>query len=197
MSSHLDALGPLLAAGAILLVACGSSEDSAPGSGSQPSTEAMIADLCQKLAALPCAIANTEASCLQVNQTHVAAAQQEDCQAELAQYLKCAASHPPTCVPGATVSPPEEPYPAASSDCGDYYLAFSNCYTGLSLDECVVSAPTATCGIKCPNLSSICTGPDPSGPVDCTCDSGPRAGTMFSAGDCGVDLDWATGHHCK
>lgn len=54
---------------------------------------------------------------------------------------------------------------------------------------------TSSCEISCgSSYAAQCTGPD-TGPVDCTCTSGPRAGDSFSAGDCNA-LDGAAADLC-
>lgn len=65
--------------------------------------------------------------------------------------------------------------------------------------SCELSSSSAngmsTCDVSCgSSYAAHCTGPD-TGPVDCTCTSGPNAGDTFSAGDCSA-LEGAAADLC-
>jgi hypothetical protein len=169
-------------------VACGGSSDTTAA----PSTQELIDDLCGKLAALDCARPDEAATCHQQAQEDQADAAQEGCEAELNAYYHCAATKAVYC--GGSME--TAPHPMVADDCSDLRTAFGVCWSRLD-PLCGVGVGMGTCSINCSNLSSACTGPDPNGPVDCVCDSGPKTGTTFQATDCSKNLIWATGHQCQ
>jgi hypothetical protein len=181
---HAVAFGGL----AFAFAACGGSADGT----TEPSSDQLIADICAKKAAMPCASSSEQQDCLGDLQVDQADAQQEGCQAELSLYLKCASSHPLYC--GGV--PEQPPSPHAADECGALHVAFGECYSRIPAD-CGVGVGAGTCSILCPDFSSICHGPDPNGPVDCSCDKGPHQGTTFHANDCAKSLVYATGHTCR
>lgn len=170
------------------LLACGGSGDDEPA----PNAGALAAELCAKQAAMDCAAPQEEQTCLARLQIDLADAAQEGCQPELQSYLSCATSHPLHC--GGI--PEELPHPVIDDACSELSLAFGRCYTRIA-EECGVGVGDGTCFLKCPSFSSACTGWDPNGTVECSCDTGPKAGTTFQATDCGKNLAWATGHLCQ
>ncbi|MBE7486323.1 MAG: hypothetical protein HS104_40930 [Polyangiaceae bacterium] len=173
-------------------LACAGSSDEEP----VPSTEAMITDLCRKVASAKCDTVEDEQACAEELQEDQSRATQEGCRTQLDAYLSCAVSKPIGCT-----SYDGPSFPTVDESCGELRVAFGECWTKLS-GMCAVgvgsgSPEVVTCTIKCPQLSSTCQGPDPNGPVDCACDMGPKAGTTFKATDCSLNLMWATGHTCQ
>lgn len=177
-----------LALAGVVLAACGGSTEPTD----EPSTEALVATLCDAKAAMECARPDEKASCLAELAVDQADATQEGCEAELRAYLKCVNEKPLYC--GGI--PEEPPSPHVSDSCGDLRDAFFTCYSRLPLD-CGLGVGMGTCSLKCPKLSAACQGPDPNGPVECVCDTGTKVGVKFQATDCSKSLIWATGHYCQ
>ena len=182
-----------------LTVAAGTAAAAAACSGTRNGspavdTDALIAEVCNKLAALACATPATKQSCLDDLLVRLADAKQEGCEVEVDVYLQCANGNSVICDGGDEYGQPE-----VSSKCDAARQGFDACYTGLYGDCSVAIAPGpgVKCEIKCTDLSSSCVASSSAGPVSCVCDTGPHAGKSFQASDCDKNLSWATGHNCS
>lgn len=192
-------MGKLTAFGVALSVCagCGGSSDN-NGTTTGPSTETLIGDVCSDMRQLPCGTDQIEQQCLASLREDQGFAESEHCTTEFDQYLQCASSKPMSCIVEETNPPTTRA--VVNVQCSGLDSAFWKCVTLIGPDCSVGFGPTSTgvsCGITCPDFSSSCQGPSQSGPVDCTCQTGPHAGTTFQASDCDQSLAIATGHTCS
>ena len=103
----------------------------------------------------------------------------EGCEAELSAYLKCANASPGVeC--SAIAGEPLQPH--VGSSCSEKQGVLSECITGVPPYCGVGFGPGhngGSCTFSCPEFSSTCTGPSQFGPLECTCETGPKAGVTF------------------
>lgn len=164
--------------------ACGSGSGD-PATGSDP----LVSDVCDKLAATPCAKPDTKQKCLTALHSFLTSAEKEGCQAELDTFLNCANSGPIGCS--------DYGYPEVSSQCYANLQAFYEC-AGLPGDcEITMTAyPAGQCKIDCQTVSASCQSPSPGGPMSCVCVKGPKAGQTFQATECSETLIHLADQYC-
>jgi len=184
----------LVVAGALsAVVACGGSSDP---SEDAPDTGALLNDVCRKAREAPCGSAAAEQECLERFGRERDDAISEGCVAELNDYLKCASATAVRC--SAIEGEPLEPHVGTS--CVDKSDVLRECIMGLLFECGVVFSPgtdSVFCSVFCNDLISMCTGPSQSGPLECTCRTGPKDGVTFQATDCSRGIVMATGHTCR
>jgi hypothetical protein len=188
-------VGFLVAAAGFIGVSCVAGSDGEPSQ----TREELGAELCTHIRESECGTPELEEECLAELEQNLADAAAEGCEAELDEYLRCAAGSAIECVTFDTT--PESTRPTlANSTCVDLVLEFHECVTWVA-PLCGIGMGTdpsgsALCSVSCPDFSSECSGSSANGAVSCVCDEGPNQGNTFEATDCGRDLTYKTGHLC-
>lgn len=155
------------------------------------------AALCAHIRDSQCGTPELEAECRADVERYHAEAARDSCEKELHAFLRCAADSPIECYELDT-NPPTTHAEPADSTCSYLLVSFGECVYWIDANCGLGSnADGSSCTVSCADFASSCEGPDPNGPVTCTCSEGPNAGLAFDAEDCGRDLMYKTGHLCR
>ncbi|MEZ4221681.1 MAG: hypothetical protein R3B13_12190 [Polyangiaceae bacterium] len=164
--------GALAAAGVLLLGGCGSSEE-------PPTThrsEALITDLCDQLASLPCHPVADMSGCAAGYLAELDVALAVKCEPAFEAWLDCLVSM------GVSCSENNGPTAAACLEAATTYrvcmLGERGCVGGGTS-----GAGESTCNATCGDIGASCTGAEP-GPVTCSCASGQTPAKQFQAPQC-------------